>query len=126
MLDDEAMRAKRSGGLVPGGSVTNTTDKMSTRNTNVARPEYILKLYVTGDTSRSKRAIDNLRNITDLELQGRVQYTVIDVLQQPGLAEEHRIVATPTLVKEEPQPTRRIIGDLADRQKVLAALDIHT
>ena len=84
----------------------------------------VLKLYVTGRTSRSERAISNLQRICDEELHGECEVALIDVLERPQLAEDDKIVATPTLVKETPLPLRRIIGDLSDREKVLIGLDI--
>jgi circadian clock protein KaiB len=86
--------------------------------------EYLLKLYVTGQTSRSARAIANLRRICDAELGGRYELHVIDVLERPHLAEAAKVLATPTVVKELPEPVRRIIGDLSDSEKVLLGLDL--
>ena len=74
------------------------------------RKTYILKLYVAGNTPNSMRALNTLK--------------VIDVLKQPQLAEEDKILATPTLAKILPPPVRRIIGDLSDREKVLIGLDL--
>ncbi len=86
--------------------------------------KYLLKLYVTGQTSRSQRAIANLRQICDQELDGQYEMVVIDVLERPQLAEDEKILATPTVVKELPTPIRRIIGDLSDSDKVLLGLDL--
>ncbi len=86
---------------------------------------YLLKLYVTGQTSRSRRAIDNLRRICEEELRGKYEMHVIDVLERPQLAEDEKILATPTVVKELPMPIRRIIGDLSDADKVLLGLDLQ-
>lgn len=85
---------------------------------------YSLRLYVTGRTPNSLQAIENLRAICDTELAGRYRVEVIDVLEHPQLAEEEKILATPTLVKELPEPLRKIIGDLSDRDKVLLGLDL--
>lgn len=86
--------------------------------------DYILRLYITGHTARSERAISNLRRICQEELGGKYDLLVIDVLEQPQLAEEQKILATPTLIKQLPQPLRRIIGDLSDTEKVLLGLDV--
>ena len=86
--------------------------------------KHLLKLYVTGQTPRSQRAITNLRRICDTELAGQYEMIVIDVLERPQLAEDERILATPTVVKELPTPMRRIIGDLSDTEKVLLGLDL--
>jgi circadian clock protein KaiB len=83
-----------------------------------------LKLYVTGNTPRAERAIANLRRICEEELGGKYQMLIIDVLERPQLAEEEKILATPTLIKSLPPPLRRIIGDLSDTEKVLLGLDI--
>jgi len=87
--------------------------------------KYTLKLYVTGNTPRAERAIANLRKICEVELHGRYHMVVIDVLERPQLAEDEKILATPTLIKHLPPPLRRIIGDLSDMEKVLLGLDIH-
>ena len=86
--------------------------------------KYLLRLYVTGQTPRTMRAIENLRKICEEELGGRYDMEVIDVLERPQLAEDEKIMATPTLVKELPPPLRRIIGDLSDKEKVLLGLDL--
>lgn len=86
---------------------------------------YVLRLYVTGKTPNSLRAIANLKELCDQYLTGRYDLQVIDIYQQPGLAEEDQIVATPTLVKELPPPLRKLIGDLSDRERVLVKLDLQ-
>jgi circadian clock protein KaiB len=86
--------------------------------------EYVLRLYVTGQTSRAARAIANLRQLCEIELQDRFRIDVIDVLEHPELAEAERILATPTLVRQLPPPLRRVIGDLSETSKVLLGLDI--
>ena len=91
---------------------------------NIARKTYILKLYVAGNTPNSMRALNTLREILDNEFKGVYALKVIDVLKQPQLAEEDKILATPTLAKILPPPVRKIIGDLSDREKVLIGLDL--
>ncbi|KPJ78214.1 MAG: circadian clock protein KaiB [Planctomycetes bacterium SM23_25] len=85
----------------------------------------VLKLYVMGMTPRAERAVANLRRICAEELDDRYELQVIDVLESPQLAEDERIMATPTLIKELPPPVRRLIGDLSDTEKVLLGLDLH-
>ncbi len=85
---------------------------------------YVLKLYVAGNTPNSIRALRTLRNILEQEFQGVYALKVIDVLKNPQLAEEDKILATPTLSKILPPPVRKIIGDLSDREKVLIGLDL--
>lgn len=87
--------------------------------------KYLLKLYITGQTPRSQRAISNLRRICDEELENQYELIVIDVLERPQLAEDEKILATPTVVKELPTPIRRIIGDLSDTERVLVGLDLR-
>jgi circadian clock protein KaiB len=85
---------------------------------------YILKLYITGLTSRSARALENLQAICEKHLAGRYELQVIDVYQQPGLARSDQIVAIPTLIKRLPLTLRRLIGDMSDEERVLVGLDI--
>lgn len=85
---------------------------------------YVLKLYVAGNTPNSVRALKTLKTILEQEFQGVYALKVIDVLKNPQLAEEDKILATPTLAKVLPPPVRKIIGDLSDREKVLIGLDL--
>ena len=85
---------------------------------------YVLKLYVAGKTPNSVRALRTLKNILEEEFKGVYALKVIDVLKNPQLAEEDKILATPTLSKVLPPPVRKIIGDLSDREKVLIGLDL--
>jgi circadian clock protein KaiB len=86
--------------------------------------KYILRLYITGMTKRSARAIDNLRTFCEKHLAGHYELQVIDVYQQPELARTEQIVAVPTLIKKLPLPLRRLIGDMSDEERVLVGLDI--
>jgi circadian clock protein KaiB len=86
---------------------------------------YVLRLYVAGDTPRSQRAIENLRQICDSDLAGRSTMEIIDILAEPQIAEDQRILATPLLIKEAPEPSRRLIGDLSNTEQVLMGLDIR-
>jgi len=85
---------------------------------------YLLRLYVTGTSPRSIRAIGNIKKICEENLKGRYELEIIDVYQQPDIATDKMIIALPTLVKELPQPLRRLIGDLSNKKQVLAGLDI--
>ena len=85
---------------------------------------YKLRLFITGTTARSTRAIENMRRICEENLQGQYDLEVVDVYQNPEATRELQIVATPTLVKILPEPLRRIIGDLSDEERVLAGLDL--
>jgi circadian clock protein KaiB len=87
--------------------------------------DFILKLYVAGDSAKTRVAIANLQRICEDELAGKYALEVIDVLEHPQEAEDERILATPTLIKRLPPPLRRVIGDLSDTQKVLLGLEVH-
>jgi circadian clock protein KaiB len=86
--------------------------------------KFKLRLYVTGKTPKSERAIANLKEICEKELKGLYELQIIDVLERPQLAEDEKILATPTLIKDLPPPLKRIIGDLSNSEKVLLGLDL--
>ena len=86
---------------------------------------YLLRLYVVGATAGSQRAIANLREICETELAGRYELQVIDIYQQPSLAEGEQIIAAPTLIKQLPLPVRQLVGDMSDRDRVLVGLDLR-
>ena len=86
---------------------------------------YVLRLYVTGMTPRSIRAVENVRAICEEHLQGRYDLEVIDIYQQPTLAEGEQIIATPTLIKKLPLPLRKVIGDMSSTERVLLGLDLQ-
>jgi len=88
--------------------------------------KYLLKLYITGRTPKSEQSIANLRIILKRELDDEYELEVIDVLEKPQLAEDEKILATPTLIKKLPAPVRRLIGDLSDTEKVLLGLDLKS
>src|SRR5579859_1513625 len=90
---------------------------------NPDKPPYVLRLYITGMTPRSTRAIANIRKICDEFLDKRYDLQVVDVYKQEGTIDEDEIVAVPTLLKTLPLPLRRVIGDLADRERVLIGLN---
>lgn len=87
--------------------------------------KYLLKLYITGQTPRAALAIGNLQRICAEELEGKYELQIIDVLEHPQLAEDEKVLATPTLIKSLPPPLRRVIGDLSDTEKVLLGLDLR-
>lgn len=87
--------------------------------------KYVLKLYITGHTPRSEQAVANLERILSApELVDDYELTVVDLMDDPQAAEEQKILATPTLVKELPLPSRRVIGDLSREDKIYFALDL--
>ena len=79
---------------------------------------------MTGKTPRAEKAIANLRRICEEDLRGQYELQIIDVLESPELAEQDKILATPTLIKQLPPPLRRVIGDLSDKDKVLLGLEV--
>ena len=82
-------------------------------------------MFVTGASPRTGTAIAILRRICENELQGQFDLEIIDVLEHPELAEDEKILATPTLIKSLPLPLRRVIGDLSDTEKVLLGLEVQ-
>jgi circadian clock protein KaiB len=88
------------------------------------RQLYKLRLVVAGTTLRSQRTLENLRRICNEHLAGQVDLEVIDIYQQPELAERYQVIAAPTLVKLLPLPIRRIIGDLSETDQVLRGLEL--
>ena len=86
----------------------------------------ILRLYVAGATTRSRETLLRVRRLCETELAGNFELEVIDVYQQPILARDGQIVATPTLVREVPRPVRRLIGDLSGKSSVFVGLDLDT
>ena len=91
---------------------------------NLFTKTYVLKLYVAGNTPNSVRALKILKEILEQDFRGIYALKVIDVVQNPQLAEEDKIMATPTLAKVLPPPVRKIVGDLSDREKVLIGLNL--
>lgn len=85
---------------------------------------YVLKLYVTGQTTRSMQAITAIRAICEGHLRGRYELHVIDITQHSQLAEGEQIIAAPTLIRELPLPLRRLVGDMSNEEKVLLGLDL--
>jgi circadian clock protein KaiB len=88
-------------------------------------PRYRLRLYVSGATPRSKRAIENIKAIGEKRLQGHYELEVIDAYQQAELARDQQIVVLPTLIKSLPFPLRRMVGDLSDEDQVLLGLGLE-
>lgn len=86
---------------------------------------YRLKLFVTGASPNSLRAIANLNEVCETYLKGKYELEIIDVHQQPLVAEAEQIIALPMLIKSSPLPIRRLVGDLSDTDKLLKGLGIH-
>jgi circadian clock protein KaiB len=90
------------------------------------RAKYILRLYVTGSSARSLRAVSNLKKLCEEHLSEDYDLEIIDIYKDPSAARDEQIIAAPTLVKSLPSPLRKFVGDLSNTQKVLAGLDIYT
>jgi circadian clock protein KaiB len=86
---------------------------------------YALTLFVSGASDSSAQAIANIRDICDGYLEGRYSLDIVDLHQEPGLAAEHHVLATPTLIKDHPLPSRMLVGDMSDHPRVLIALDVR-
>ena len=98
------------------------------KKATAARPKparYVLRLYVTGTTGKSMRAIQNVRRICEEHLQGLYDLEVVDIYKNLPLARGDQIIAAPTLIKRLPAPLRRLIGDMSDEQRVLVGLDVR-
>ena len=89
-----------------------------------AVPEYVLHLYITGATPNSTRAVRNIKDICEEYLKGRYELLIVDVYQQPELAQQEDLIGVPTLIKRSPGLVRRLVGDLSDRERVIKALGI--
>jgi len=105
-------------------SATDVFEEALKRKT-LRRAKYILRLYVTGSSGRSLKAVHNLRKICEEHLSDDYDLEVIDIYKDPEAAREAQIIAAPTLVKKLPQPIRKFVGDLSDTQKILIGLDVY-
>jgi circadian clock protein KaiB len=86
--------------------------------------KYIFRLYVSGATAKSTRAVENIRNLSEKYLKGRYELEVIDIFQHPEIARRDQIIAAPTLIKKLPLPLRRFIGDLSETERIIVNLEI--
>jgi circadian clock protein KaiB len=101
-----------------------TAEKLKLTVSELSKEKYLLRLYITGSTSRSILALTNLKKICEEYLEGRYELEVIDLYKNPSLAKGDQIIAAPTLIKDLPLPFRRIIGDMSNKEKVLFGLDL--
>lgn len=86
--------------------------------------EYVLRLFVTGASSNSLRAISNVKRICETHLKGNYTLEIVDIYRQTSMAEADQIIALPLLIKTLPLPGRRLIGDMSDTDKVLRGLGL--
>lgn len=110
---------------MPKKKVGNSTQAFERARVSPKKKPYVLRLYVTGTTPQSVRAIANIKKLCEVYLKGRYELDVVDLYQQPELAQGEQIIAAPTLIKKLPLPQRRIIGDMSMSQRVLAWLDLQ-
>ena len=89
-----------------------------------SKDRFVLRLYVSGLTARSRQAIENIRHLCEQYLPGRHELQIIDIYQQPELAKDQQLIAAPTLVKKLPLPLRKLVGDMHDSARVLIMLGI--
>lgn len=102
----------------------NAREAMQQASARTAAATYVLRLFVTGMTPRSTRAVEKVRAICEQHLRGRYDLEVIDIYQQPALASGEQIIAAPTLIKKLPLPLRRVIGDMSSTERVMQGLDL--
>jgi len=110
---------------VPKRKLSDAEKAIKAAAADMKKERYTLRLYVTGTTPRSNRAIVNIRKICEEHLAGRYELEVIDIYQQPILAEGEQIIAAPTLIKSLPLPLRRFIGDMSNTERILVGLDLR-
>ncbi|HJU64269.1 MAG TPA: circadian clock KaiB family protein [Gemmatimonadaceae bacterium] len=91
-----------------------------------SRVHYVFQLYVAGTTARSLQAVERIKRLCERHLTGRYDLEVVDIYQVPAQAEEHDIVAAPTLVKRRPEPLRRMVGSMTDESRLLRAIGVAT
>jgi len=104
--------------------VNSNGDKSGSNGNKSVKQKYLLRLFVTGQTPRSVKSVENLRRLCERYLKDRYELEVIDIYQQPGLASENQIIAAPTLIKRLPLPLRRLVGDFSNQDRVVVGLDL--
>ncbi len=123
--DPKRQRSHPQGGVPPLSRGAATRAMQAHVEGGRADARYLLRLYVTGTTPRSQRAIERVRSFCEENLKGRYDLEVVDIYQLPALARDDQIIATPTLIKVLPAPLRRFIGDLSRVDKVLFGMDLR-
>lgn len=101
------------------------TERFENALEQAKKAKYVLRLFVAGNSEKSTRAIETIREICETNLKGRYTLEVIDIYQQPELARGEQIIAAPTLIKSLPLPLRRIIGDLSSTERILVGLNLQ-
>jgi circadian clock protein KaiB len=103
---------------------TNAKSKTRGARRKRLKRRYVLRLYVTGQTPRSLKSVENLRALCNKYLPGQFDLEVVDIYQQPAMAAAGQIIAAPTLIKSMPLPLRRLVGDFSDQERVILGLDL--
>jgi circadian clock protein KaiB len=120
-----ASREAKRRPLVAKPRSPSTKETLESSSKAIGDTRYVLRLYVAGLTPQSRVAIRNVTAICEEHLAGRYDLQVIDIYQQPVLAKGEQIIAAPTLIKKLPLPLRKLIGSMADKEKVLVGLDLR-
>ena len=107
-------------------TVKDKTEEFEEALRRLESEKYVLRLFVAGMNSRSVQAVENVKRICETYLPERYQLEVVDIYQQPIFAKDGHIVAAPTLIKELPPPLRKLVGSMADTERVLLGMDLHT
>jgi circadian clock protein KaiB len=115
--------SKKKDNQAPAFQDSTETFELALTDTNEGR--YVLRLYVSGMTPNSRKAIENTKKLCEEHLKGRYELEIIDIYQQPIFAKEGQIIAAPTLVKELPPPLRKFIGDMSQTERILLGLDLR-
>jgi len=102
----------------------NSNGDKAAKNGHKVKQKYLLRLFVTGQTPRSVKSIENLKCLCERYLKDRYELEVIDIYQQPEMATENQIIAAPTLIKRLPLPLRRLVGDFSNQDRVVIGLDL--
>jgi len=117
------MSAKKEG--APAGRKVSRARLRGTATRAKRHPRYVLKLYVAGVDRKSVEAIRAITELCNEYLKGRYQLAIIDIYQQPTLAQEEQIIAAPTLIRKLPLPLRMLVGDMTERDRILVGLDLR-
>jgi len=111
---------------MPDHEQSETTRRFEQALQDAETQQYVLRLYITGMTPRSQTAIATIKETCEAHLKNRYSLEIIDIFQNPSLAEGEQIIAAPTLIKQLPRPLRRVVGDLSNLERVLLGLDLRS
>ena len=111
---------------IEGEVATRTLREFEALVAGLAQPKYVFRLYVAGNTARSREAITNVRGICERYLAGHYELDVVDVYQQPEITKSADVVALPTLIKELPFPRRKFVGDMSNTERIVVGLKLRS